>query len=353
MNRNEDNQYADLDAVPDIHDRDWMTLGDNYRTIGGIVDIILLPFVGLGVVFLPTWLLPLIFIPTVLLVSAPEVAVILIRRWFAHLSLRLDGMGLTAGRLSRPLMRTTVLARAQNTEWRVPLFAAYTGLDKVPVWADRAWFRYRFGADVDNVGDVAIRQSHGFVVLTDRDVRPKEVISAAVAARKVVMRSNPDWQCGGIGTIRRLYRKLTKQTPCTGAAAFISPLDYPVDTRAKSKVARRINMLSTRVDALIDHLDDVLPATSAVSSTIRDDLLALSKTLAVERVLLDRAGAGTLESINNTLTRHESIIDGLSRSVNVLAASDDNTSALRRDIDDMNAVAALKTGERQSSVKSH
>ena len=61
------------------------------------------------------------------------------------------------------------------------------------------------------------------------------------------------------------------------------------------------------------------------------------------------SGATTME---RTIRGYESMIREMSASLDVLG--DDSTmDTLRRDIDDLSAVAALKTGERRSSVKSH
>lgn len=124
------------------------------------------------------------------------------------------------------------------------------------------------------------------------------------------------------------------------------------DATALATARRRLRSLMDDVTVLVDRLRAVLPEQSADRQLIADNLSGLRKRMAAEITLLDATGDPGVKTMERTIKGYESMIHAMSASLDVLG-NDSITETLRRDIDALSAVAALKTGERQSSVKSH
>jgi hypothetical protein len=276
--------------------------------------------------------------------------------------------GLTPGAVTRPLIRASItdtrlntpgrfLPRALRTKRR-PMFAAYTGGDDVPAWADRAWFRSRFGSDIDGIDTDNVIAYNGFSVMIDSDKLPEKACEILDTARTKFKHGEWLYECIETPRWQELGRELAMTEPVTRPATFAEPAGAgsakSADENATAAAAARLRLRALMGDAtvLADRLRAVLPEQSADRQLIADNLSGLRRRMAAEIGLLNATGDPGATTMERTIKGYESMIREMSASLDVLG--DDSTmETLRRDIDDMSAVAALKSSERQSSVRSH
>jgi hypothetical protein len=238
------------------------------------------------------------------------------------------------------------------------MFAAYTGGDEVPTWADRAWFRSRFGSDIDGTDTDNVIAYNGFSVMIDSDKLPEKACEILDTARTKFKHGEWLYECIETPRWQELGRELAMTEPVTRPATFAEPAGAgsakSADENATAAAAARLRLRALMGDAtvLADRLRAVLPEQSADRQLIADNLSGLRRRMAAEIGLLNATGDPGATTMERTIKGYESMIREMSASLDVLG--DDSTmETLRRDIDDMSAVAALKSSERQSSVRSH
>jgi hypothetical protein len=368
MSDNDDDQvwYANFDAIPDVRDM-WLDNANNVVLLGMMLTVISissivstyghinwLPFLVLGC--------PALFVFATSVVAWVNA---LIRKTGIRRALK--KRGLTPGAVARPLISAYItddtrlntpgrfLPRALRTKRR-PMFAAYTGGDEVPTWADRAWFRSRFGSDIDGTDTDNVIAYNGFSVMIDSDKLPEKACEILDTARTKFKHGEWLYECIETPRWQELGRELAMTEPVTQPATFAEPAGAgsakSADENATAADARRrLRSLMDEVTVLADRLRMVLPDQSADRQLIADNLSGLRRRMAAEIGLLGTAGGPGATTMERTIKGYESLIREMSASLDVLG-DDSNMETLRRDIDDMNAVAALKTGERRSSVKS-
>jgi hypothetical protein len=372
MSDNDDEQvrYADFDAIPDVR-RMWLDNANNVVFIGIMLTSIAITLIlsTCDPINLTNLALVLVFgVPALFFFITSVVAWVnaLIRKTGIRRALK--KRGLTPGAVARPLISAYItddtrlntpgrfLPRALRTKRR-PMFAAYTGGDEVPTWADRAWFRSRFGSDIDGTDTDNVIAYNGFSVMIDSDKLPEKACEILDTARTKFKHGEWLYECIETPRWQELGRELAMTEPVTQPATFAEPAGAgsakSADENATAAAAARLRLRALMADAtaLADRLRTVLPDQSADRLLIADNLSGLRKRMAAEITLLGTAGGPGATTMERTIRGYESMIRGMSASLDVLG--DDSTmDTLRRDIDDMNAVAALKTGERRSSVKS-
>jgi hypothetical protein len=366
MSDNDDDQvwYANFDAIPDVRDM-WLDNANNVVLLGMMLTVISissivstyghinwLPFLVLGC--------PALFVFATSVVAWVNA---LIRKTGIRKALK--KRGLTPAAVARPIIRASITDTRLNTTGRFlprslrtkrnPMFAAYTGGDDVPAWADRVWFRSRFGSDIDAIDTDNVIAYNGFSVMINADKLPKEACEILDTARTKF--KHDEWlkECVKTPRWQELGRELAMTEPVTRPATFSEPApnspSVSSDEGASADARRRLRSLMDEVTVLADRLRMVLPDQSADRQLIADNLSGLRRRMAAEIGLLGTAGGPGATTMERTIKGYESLIREMSASLDVLG-DDSNMETLRRDIDDMNAVAALKTGERRSSVKS-
>lgn len=370
MSDNDDEQvrYADFDAIPDVR-RMWLDNANNVVFIGIMLTSIAITLIlsTCDPINLTNLALVLVFgVPALFFFITSVVAWVnaLIRKTGIRRALK--KRGLTPGAVARPLIRASITDTRLNTPGRFlpralrtkrhPMFAAYTGGDDVPAWADRAWFRSRFGSDIDGIDTDNVIAYNGFSVMIDSDKLPEKACEILDTARTKFKHGEWLYECIETPRWQELGRELAMTEPVTQPATFAEPApnspSVSSDEGASADARRRLRSLMDEVTVLADRLRMVLPDQSADRRLLSGNLSGLRRRMAAEIGLLGTADDADATTMERTIKDYESMIREMSASLDVLG--DDSTmDTLRRDIDDLSAMSALKTGERRSSVKSH
>lgn len=363
MSDNDDDQvrYADFDAIPDVRET-RLDNAANVVCLGISLTIIAItPIVSTcGLINLLNWFLAFLFGTPVLfgfITTVVELVNGCIRKTGILKALR--KRGLTPGAVPRPLIRASItvprlnapgrfLPRALRTD-RQPLFAAYTGGDKVPKWADRAWFRSRFGRDIGTIATDNVIAYNGFAVMIDANELPKKACEILDIARTKFKHGEWLKDCVKTSRWQELGRELAMTEPITRPATFDEPApagsskSADEDATALATARRRLRSLMDDVTVLVDRLRAVLPEQSADRQLIADNLSGLHKRMAAEITLLDATGDPGVKTMERTIKGYESMIHEMSASLDVLG-NDSTTETLRREIDALSAMAVLKSG---------